>query len=745
MHQNSEEEKMNLKTEPEQSILTNEFILNSPLVPAWEGKEPGLQQEDGKFLEFSIFEGKDFFRSERFSKGKIIVGKSEEADIILQGRNIFDIHAFFYRNGDQVFVSDGDLGSGVIVNGRFVSSRALNPHDLVFIGPYTIKVQLGKAYSQPSGDDFPDTNTVTVQAPEEDDSPVTEMDTDTVTTGEYSKNEPDGMQGIIRSLENEPDQVFHDYEKPDLTIPPDVMKEQVSPGIELSWHEEVDFSPTGEDLQIYSDGEYPDPEVQRIEGNNVPEEDDLSDFQFEPLFADPHPDSQHELQEKKNEPEDDSGSESYYDDAILLTFPRAEDNDQSHSEPVVLEVESHEDPRVPHILELDVSAQAEADILSQSKSNEVRLDVPNFPFLDEEGENSHHPHPTSPLKGEGKDGCPQQRWGTSESGPGTTIHSENQENPQEVLKRIIDQISNFSSTATDIPAIPQGERDRTFTHQEENDKYHEDTENHALEFSTQRVQEPGVSAGWTGIEDRIQPPGIGSEIDIPANQVNRENTSQGSDIEQVRTGIRSFFPKILSSIEMVKRKVQSLTCGHILHKKPDEAGDEDEEMEIEGREDFDQPPQLLASQSAGEEDDEEEEILPRIIFPIKESLMQYQQQETILDPGEVVLEVLKCRGDDVVDMCFLTRKEKYSSLNEFGRFYVAENKDQETFYFYFTDQFKGKIQFSDSYSIDIERLSIIEEVYRKKGRVYRCLLPMNGVVSLYDGSYDYYLRLVKPA
>ena len=134
--------------EPHQNTSLREFTPTAPFSPAWEDKKSGTHPEDGKALEFSIFEGKKFLRNDRFFKEKVIVGKSEEADLILSGRNVSDIHAFFYLNGDQISVSDGDLGSGVMVNGRFVSSRILSPSDSVIIGPFTLKVKLDKFVSQ---------------------------------------------------------------------------------------------------------------------------------------------------------------------------------------------------------------------------------------------------------------------------------------------------------------------------------------------------------------------------------------------------------------------------------------------------------------------------------------------------------------------------------------------------------------------------------------------------------------------
>ncbi|MEW5804372.1 MAG: hypothetical protein AB1847_19935, partial [bacterium] len=174
--------------------------------------------------------------------------------------------------------------------------------------------------------------------------------------------------------------------------------------------------------------------------------------------------------------------------------------------------------------------------------------------------------------------------------------------------------------------------------------------------------------------------------------------------------------------------------------KEHESKDKDDGWTGTNKWDFDQAMETLTVN----DDEEEEGSRSKNSFAIKEKLMDVQEKNTPLTPEDVVLEVLKCRGDDVIDMCFLNKNEKFYSINESGRFRLAENKDPQNFYFYFTDQFKGKIQFSDNYCIDLERLCLIEDAYLKKERVYRCLLPMNAVASIHDGYYDYYLQLKKP-
>ncbi|MEW5802210.1 MAG: FHA domain-containing protein, partial [bacterium] len=124
------------------NISSIEITATDLCKPAWQDEKPETHLEDGKVLQFSIFEGNNLIKNEHFYKEKVIVGKSEEADLVLQGRNISNIHAFFYVHGDQISVSDGNLGSGIMVNGRFISTRVLTPSDSVLIGPFTLKIKL---------------------------------------------------------------------------------------------------------------------------------------------------------------------------------------------------------------------------------------------------------------------------------------------------------------------------------------------------------------------------------------------------------------------------------------------------------------------------------------------------------------------------------------------------------------------------------------------------------------------------
>jgi len=150
---------------------------------------------------------------------------------------------------------------------------------------------------------------------------------------------------------------------------------------------------------------------------------------------------------------------------------------------------------------------------------------------------------------------------------------------------------------------------------------------------------------------------------------------------------------------------------------------------------------LLASMD--EEDDDEDDKGMVAPFCLKEKIV-----DAIPSAGanesrdEMALQIVKCRGDDVIDVLFLKKKDKYTKTDENGRFRLAENKKADTCFFYFNDQFGGTIRGSDGFTENIHDLRTPDNLYRKRKRIYRGIVPTTGHVILSDGYYDYVLRRV---
>jgi len=144
-----------------------------------------------------------------------------------------------------------------------------------------------------------------------------------------------------------------------------------------------------------------------------------------------------------------------------------------------------------------------------------------------------------------------------------------------------------------------------------------------------------------------------------------------------------------------------------------------------------------------EEDDEEDDENMVAPFCLKEKIVSATEHgEANAHPprSEITLEVVKCRGNDIVDISFLRKKEKYHKRDENGRFRLAENKKASKCHFYFTDQFSGTVQSGDGLTRDIADLCTRDNLYRKRKGIYRDAVPTNGHVTLTDGYYHYILR-----
>ncbi|MEW5803837.1 MAG: AgmX/PglI C-terminal domain-containing protein [bacterium] len=159
---------------------------------------------------------------------------------------------------------------------------------------------------------------------------------------------------------------------------------------------------------------------------------------------------------------------------------------------------------------------------------------------------------------------------------------------------------------------------------------------------------------------------------------------------------------------------------------------------------------------------------------------------------DVLLEVIKLREGEVIDVRFLNQGEKYFCSGEHGRFCLAEHKSAESFPFFFTDGFQGKLIHDSisestpglsastsntsestsgisesasntctstsglsgstlctagSISEDITRLCLPENYcYSSQGNnIYRSWLAFQETLYLKDGDYEYIMRTIRPS
>jgi hypothetical protein len=174
----------------------------------------------------------------------------------------------------------------------------------------------------------------------------------------------------------------------------------------------------------------------------------------------------------------------------------------------------------------------------------------------------------------------------------------------------------------------------------------------------------------------------------------------------------------------------------VARQEPGIADEREGEWPVRGREE-------QVSEYIDEEDNDEDDEDMMAPFCLKEKIVgatQHGEANAHQRRGEITLEVVKCRGNDIVDISFLREKEKYYKTDENGRFRLAENKKASKCLFYFTDQFSGTVQSGDGLTGDIAELCTRDNLYRRRKGIYRNAVPTNGHVTLTDGYYDYVLR-----
>ena len=93
--------------------------------------------------QFHVFKGEKFLGGHFFSKGRVCIGSSRKADILLNHRAVHAVHAVVHMDGRRLFLENKYPNNGLQVNGAFVTSSApLETRDVIAIGPYAIRVDI---------------------------------------------------------------------------------------------------------------------------------------------------------------------------------------------------------------------------------------------------------------------------------------------------------------------------------------------------------------------------------------------------------------------------------------------------------------------------------------------------------------------------------------------------------------------------------------------------------------------------
>lgn len=98
---------------------------------------------------FYIYENLNLICDRRFDKDRITIGSSRQADLFLDHQSVADIHALVHFKDDHAFITNKYPQNGLRLNGRAVGLAELQHEDVIDIGPFSLKIKLTAAESQP--------------------------------------------------------------------------------------------------------------------------------------------------------------------------------------------------------------------------------------------------------------------------------------------------------------------------------------------------------------------------------------------------------------------------------------------------------------------------------------------------------------------------------------------------------------------------------------------------------------------
>jgi hypothetical protein len=96
-----------------------------------------------------IYENLAYVRDRLFAKDRISIGRSPNADVVLDHQSIADIHALVHFEGEQAFLTNKFPNNGLRLNGRSVHLEVLQHEDVIDIGPFSLKIKMNIPETEP--------------------------------------------------------------------------------------------------------------------------------------------------------------------------------------------------------------------------------------------------------------------------------------------------------------------------------------------------------------------------------------------------------------------------------------------------------------------------------------------------------------------------------------------------------------------------------------------------------------------
>ncbi len=145
-----------------------------------------------------------------------------------------------------------------------------------------------------------------------------------------------------------------------------------------------------------------------------------------------------------------------------------------------------------------------------------------------------------------------------------------------------------------------------------------------------------------------------------------------------------------------------------------------------------------------DEEDEEDEDLPADFYLKNKINNEAQADDLSGEDKGIYLEVLKLKGERLVDIRHLDEGEKfYIHDNRDKRFCLSEFKNKKDIHFYFNESISGRIENENSSAVETQSLMNDAYCINKRKKIFRANVPRAGRVEISDSLYTYQLRMVK--
>lgn len=142
-----------------------------------------------------------------------------------------------------------------------------------------------------------------------------------------------------------------------------------------------------------------------------------------------------------------------------------------------------------------------------------------------------------------------------------------------------------------------------------------------------------------------------------------------------------------------------------------------------------------------DEDEEEEDDEPdcEADFQLRDKLVAARVASPAT--GDTQIQVIKLRNDQVLDISYLKKRQRYTIDYKGRKFCLAENRRNNAALFYFSDHLSGRIESAGEGVVSTNRLMRDLKPWRRRKNLFRRELPNDGCVLLHDGDFEYRLTV----